>query len=237
MNRNKDKQHPREEATRVSKESGHKDKTTAKGAEGIAAAAPAPINPPSESGAQMEDLQDQLLRLRADFDNFRKRTLREKIELCETAAADLMLELLPVLDHFELGIKAAVDHKIEKGVTEGFEMIFNQLLEALKKHGLGPIEADSQKFDPARFEAVSCIPSHTEPEGMVLAQVRRGYMFHNKLLRPTQVVVSSGPPTNELSAAAAASACANNIVGQSKKARQSEAAKDPAARGGLNCGC
>jgi len=146
---------------------------------------------------KLAQLQDRLLRLQADFDNFRKRTLREKNDLFDSANQALMLEILPVLDHLQLGIQAASAHQAEPAFREGLILIFDQLMGALSKFGLSPMETENQVFDPNRFEAVNTLPSATEPEGIVLALVRRGYMLRNKLLRPAQVIVSSGPPPEQ----------------------------------------
>ncbi len=156
-------------------------------------ASPAP-DPLAEQAATIAALQDQLLRLRADFDNFRKRTLREKTELYESAASELMLELLPVLDHLQLGLQAAANHQADQSFLDGLRLIFDQLMGVLTKFGLLPMEVEGQPFDPARCEAISCLPSDQVPEGVVLKQTRRGYLLRNKLLRPAQVVVSGGPP-------------------------------------------
>ena len=156
---------------------------------------------PTEVSGQTEklaQLQDRLLRLQADFDNFRKRTLREKNELFDSANQALISELLPVLDHLQLGIQAASAHQADPAFREGLAMIFDQLMGVLSKFGLSPIETENQVFDPNRFEAVNALPSATEPEGIVLTLIRRGYMVRNKLLRPAQVIVSSGPPPEEI---------------------------------------
>jgi len=152
----------------------------------------------AERVKKLAQLQDRLLRLQADFDNFRKRTLREKNELFDSANQALMLELLPVLDHLQLGIQAASVHQADPAFREGLTLIFDQLMGALSKFGLSPTEAEKQVFDPNRFEAVNTLPSATEPEGTVLALVRRGYMLRNKMLRPAQVIVSSGPAQAEI---------------------------------------
>ncbi|MBU4201321.1 MAG: nucleotide exchange factor GrpE [Kiritimatiellae bacterium] len=169
------------------------------------------VDLPGEKAALLEKLQDQLLRLRADFDNFRKRTLREKTELYDMAASELMLELLPVLDHLQLGIQAATTHKADKAIQEGLQLIFDQLMGVLMKFGLTPFDAEKQPFDPARFEAISRMASDKEPEDMVLAQTRPGYMLGNKLLRPAQVVVSSGPAKGEPEAGKGAGASPSEV--------------------------
>ncbi|MDP2991145.1 MAG: nucleotide exchange factor GrpE [Kiritimatiellota bacterium] len=147
---------------------------------------------------KLAQLQDRLLRLQADFDNFRKRTLREKNELFDSANQALMLELLTVLDHLQLGIQAASAHQADPAFREGLTLIFDQLMGVLCKFGLSPIETEKQVFDPNRFEAVNALPSAAEPEGTVLALVRHGYLLRNKLLRPAQVIVSSGPAQEEI---------------------------------------
>lgn len=137
-------------------------------------------------------LKDQFLRLSADFDNYRKRVLREKSEILEYANEALVLELLPVLDHFQLALKSAAKHKAERSIQEGLHLIHDQLMGTLAKFGLNPFDSEKQPFDPGRHEAVSYLPSEEYPEGTVITQTRTGYRFKNKVLRPAQVVVSSG---------------------------------------------
>ncbi|MBI2437720.1 MAG: nucleotide exchange factor GrpE [Lentisphaerae bacterium] len=101
--------------------------------------APAPAPAEGERPTEkLEQLQDQLLRLRADFDNFRKRTLREKTELFERANQELMLELLPILDHLHLGLQAASAHQADPAFREGLQLIFDQLMGTLSKWGRSP---------------------------------------------------------------------------------------------------
>ncbi|MDK2857941.1 MAG: molecular chaperone GrpE [Verrucomicrobiota bacterium] len=143
-----------------------------------------------------ESLRDQLLRLRADFDNFRKRTQRERNELFLLANESLFLELLPVIDHFEMGLKSAEEHRIDRSVADGFRLVYNQLLDLLKKFNVTPIDAVGKTFDPHRHEALTHLPSD-QPAETVIEQVRRGYLMGEKLLRAAQVVVSSGSPENK----------------------------------------
>jgi molecular chaperone GrpE len=142
--------------------------------------------------AEEEPLRDQLLRLRADFDNFRKRTQRERSELFLMANETLFLEMLPVIDHFEMGFKSAEEHKTDCSVTEGFRMVYNQLLDVLKKFNVTAIDTIGETFDPHRHESLLHMPSD-KPAGTVVEQIRRGYMLGEKLLRAAQVIVSSGP--------------------------------------------
>jgi molecular chaperone GrpE len=139
-----------------------------------------------------EPLKNQLLRLQADFDNFRKRTQRERNELFLFANESLFLEMLPIIDHFEMGFKSAEAHQTDCSVTEGFRMVYNQLLDVLKKFNVTAIDAVGELFDPHRHEAILHMPSD-KPSEIVLEQVRRGYMLGDKLLRAAQVIISSGP--------------------------------------------
>lgn len=142
---------------------------------------------------EIERLKDQLLRMQADYDNFRKRSLREKGEIYENANEALLLDLLPILDHFQLAVKSAREHNADQAFQEGIQMISDQLLDTLGKYGLIPFSVEKQAFDPKLHEAISALPS-AEPEGTIIAQSRQGYNYKNKLLRPAQVVVSSGAP-------------------------------------------
>lgn len=138
-------------------------------------------------------LQDRLLRLQADFDNFRKRMDREKKDWIAFASENLVLELLPVLDHFELGLADSVKNSVPAPITEGFQLIYSQLRAVIEKAGVEAIDAEGAVFDPHLHEAITHMPSEQVPEGQVLAQTRRGYKLGGKLLRAAQVVVSSGP--------------------------------------------
>ena len=144
-----------------------------------------------------EVLEDRLLRLQADFENFKKRTHRERGELVRRAAENLMTELLPILDHFELGFDNASNHEANPAVVEGFRIVYDQMVSGLKKHGLEPIDAMGQAFDPHLHEAITHLPSEDRPADSVIQQTRRGYMLGDRLLRAAQVVVSSGPAVEE----------------------------------------
>jgi molecular chaperone GrpE len=161
--------------------------------------APEPSAVEAEPGAEGQTkesaaaLQDRLLRLQADFENFRKRALREKRELARQANEDLVQELLPVLDHLDLAIDAASEHAGGAAFLEGFRLVSDQLLAALARFGVTPVDGTGETFDPNRHEAVSHLASDEVPENKVITQVRRGYSLGDKLLRAAQVVVSSGP--------------------------------------------
>ncbi len=150
------------------------------------------IEPVVEEKEEEEPLQLQLMRMKADFDNFRKRQVRERAEWIVRANEDLFLEMLPVIDHYEMGLKSAEDHQTDCSVTEGFKLVYDQILDVLKKFNVTPIEAVGKEFDPHHHEALTHMPSD-KPAETIVQEVRRGYLLGEKLLRAAQVVVSSGP--------------------------------------------
>ncbi len=144
-------------------------------------------------------VDDRLLRLQADFDNYRKRVLREKEDIYRRANEDLMTEILPVLDHMDLALAAAKSLEGEQNaVAEGFRMVAEQLMTVLGKFGLTAVEAASgMAFDPNIHEAILHLPSVEIPENGIVSRTRGGYMLSNRLLRAAQVVVSSGEPGDD----------------------------------------
>jgi molecular chaperone GrpE len=155
------------------------------------------IVPMVEEEEEDESLRDQFVRLQADFANFRNRTQRERVELYQRANEDLLLEILPVLDHYEMGLQTAEQHDADQAVTDGFKLVFDQFQNVLNKFNLTPIEAVGEEFDPHKHEALTHMPSDEYAAEICSNQVRRGYMFGDKLLRAAQVVVSSGPTVSE----------------------------------------
>ncbi len=156
-----------------------------------ASAAPAETPVPADETAR---LRDQLLRLQADFDNYRKRVARDDALRARRATERLIEDVLPVLDHFEMGLKAARDGAIPTAIYDGLALVHSQLLDVLKKAGVAPMEAAGTAFDPQCHECVAHLPSAEFPEGMIIDQTRQGYWLGDYLLRPAQVVVSSGMP-------------------------------------------
>jgi len=139
-----------------------------------------------------ESLRDQFVRLQADFTNFRNRTQRERLELYQRANEDLLLELLPVLDHFELGLDTARKQEADAAVLEGFSLVLDQFAALLERFKVKPVEAVGAVFDPHLHEALTHMPSDEVAEGVCMNEVRKGYRLGEKLLRAAQVVVSSG---------------------------------------------
>ena len=145
--------------------------------------------------AKADENWDRLLRTTADFDNFKKRAARERIESAQSAAAGLIEKLLPVLDHFEMAQAAAQkagDDKLDS-LQAGVAMIQQQMKTILTESGLEEIDATGKPFDPLLHEAVSMLESAGVPEGHVSQQLRKGYKLRDRLLRPATVVVAKKP--------------------------------------------
>lgn len=144
--------------------------------------------------AENEDFKEQYMRLRADFENFRKRTRREKEEWTQRCLDNLCSDLLTVLDHFDLGIDNSQGKEFTPDTLKGFELVRGQLMHTLGKYGLSVVDTPAGAFDPNLQEAITHMPSAEVEEGGIVAVTRKGYKLGNKLLRPVQVVVSAGAP-------------------------------------------
>ena len=145
--------------------------------------------------ADLDRFRDLALRSQADFENYKKRAAREKDDAIKYANSSLLERLVPILDNFELGLSAARGEGETSPVFSGMSMILKQLNDFLIESGAQPIEAEGKRFDPNLHEAIAREPSDDIPEGTVLRQTRRGYRLKDRLLRPSSVVVSSGPAT------------------------------------------
>jgi molecular chaperone GrpE len=164
---------------------------------------PSPVPPQSETDQSDDDseglqadlnrFRDLALRSQADFENYKKRSAREKEEAIKYANSSLLEKLLAIVDNFELGLEAARAEGENSPVFSGMSMVLKQLMDFLRDNGLQPIDATGQKFDPNLHEAIAHEPSDEFPEGVVVRQTRRGYRMKDRLLRPSSVVVSSGP--------------------------------------------
>jgi molecular chaperone GrpE len=147
---------------------------------------------PAELKQQRDEYYDRLLRKTAEFDNYRKRTERERVQLSEAAAADLLEELLPLVDDMERALKADPGTEATEAIRRGVELIHKQLMETLRKRGVRPVEALGADFDPHFHMAVSHEPADGRREGEVVEEFRRGYMLGERLLRPAMVKVAKG---------------------------------------------
>jgi len=136
-------------------------------------------------------LNDKFLRLYSEFDNYRKRTQKEKADLYKTAGEDVIKALLPVLDDFERALKAMDENNDPEHVKEGVKLIYNKLLNTLKQKGLEPMEdATGKEFNLEEHEAITRIPAPSEDmKGKVIDQVERGYKLNGKVIRYAKVVV------------------------------------------------
>jgi molecular chaperone GrpE len=140
--------------------------------------------------AEAESYLDDLRRLQADFDNYRKRTLREQTARAASASQALVARLLPVLDNFELAVSAAEQSRDFDRMLKGVEMVFGELREVLQSEGLVKIEAEGKPFDPERHEAVIAVEQEDSEPGTVVDIVRTGYELRGKVLRPAMVKVA-----------------------------------------------
>ena len=140
--------------------------------------------------AEAESYLDDLRRLQADFDNYRKRTLREQTARAASASQALVARLLPVLDNFELAVSSAEHSRDFDRMLKGVEMVFGELREVMESEGLVKIEAEGKPFDPERHEAVIAVEQEDTEPGMVVDIVRTGYELRGKVLRPAMVKVA-----------------------------------------------
>jgi molecular chaperone GrpE len=158
-----------------------------------------PITDPVEAPPDVADLQrerddfrDRWMRKSAEFDNYRKRTERERVQLSEAAAADLIEELLPLVDDMDRALKADAGQDGVDAIRRGVELIHKQLLETLQKRGVKPIDSLGADFDPHYHMAVAHEPADGHREGEIVEEFRRGYMLGDRLLRPAMVKVAKG---------------------------------------------
>jgi molecular chaperone GrpE len=155
---------------------------------------PSGASAPADEGIEAlrkekDALQDRLLRSAAEFDNYRKRMDRERRDLSEFAAADILMDLLPILDNFERALQAPAGGDAD-AFRKGVELIHKQMLDLLRKRGVKPVEALGADFDPNFHQAVIHEVSADHREGEVMQEMQRGYMLGDRLLRPAMVKVA-----------------------------------------------
>ncbi|WP_138493430.1 nucleotide exchange factor GrpE [Paenibacillus pinistramenti] len=156
------------------------------------AGAEAEGNPELESlRAEAAEHQQRLLRVQADYDNFRRRTQKEKEELAKYASSKLIGELLPVFDNFERALAASLpEQNDQSSLVKGVEMIFRQFEGVLKNEGLSIMETVGQPFNPEYHQAVMTVETDEYEEGVVVEELQKGYLLKDKVLRPAMVKVS-----------------------------------------------
>lgn len=143
-----------------------------------------------ELAQQLAKEKNDYLFLRADFDNYRKRTLKDREELIRNAAEKVLRGLLPIVDDFERGLEATKDVSDADAVRQGMELIYNKLIKYLADNGVKAMESTGADFDPDFHEAIAAIPAPTpEQKGKVIDTTQRGYMYNDKVLRHAKVAV------------------------------------------------
>lgn len=142
------------------------------------------------SKSKYDQLNDKLIRLAAEFDNFKKRTARERVDLLQTAAKDTIADLLPILDDFDRAKKLADDESSEEFFSEGVQLVYQKLHSTLKKRGLKVMESDGEEFDAELHEALTEIPAPSDDlKGKVVDTIEKGYFLQDKIIRHAKVVV------------------------------------------------
>lgn len=137
-------------------------------------------------------LVDQNLRQMAEFDNYRKRTMKEKAELIKSASADILTKILPIIDDLERAIANNAKSDDIDAIKEGFQLIYNKLMHTLESEGLKKIPAKGEKFDTDYHEAIAIIPATEDNvKDTIIDCTRDGYMLNDKVLRTSQVVVAN----------------------------------------------
>jgi molecular chaperone GrpE len=158
----------------------------------VADIGPGPAVDVEEIQRQRDEYYDLLLRKTAEFENYRKRIDRDRLAVSEAAAADLLEDLLPLVDDLERALKADPGAEGSEPYRRGVELIHRQLVELLRQRGVRPIEAVGADFDPYYHQAVAHESMEGRRDGEVIDEFRRGYMLGDRLLRPSMVKVAKG---------------------------------------------
>lgn len=156
----------------------------------VQAAAPVPEEAKPTIEEELVAMKDRYMRLMADFDNFRKRQIREREEWIKRANEGLLADFLPIVDHLDIALGKEKDAPTP--FVAGIKMVYDQFVATLDKNNVIPVDAKGQPFNPEWHEALSQVPSETVPANEVIEQFRRGWSLSGRLLRPAQVIVSSG---------------------------------------------
>jgi len=139
--------------------------------------------------AELQEINDRYLRLYAEFENYKKRVNKDKEEIFKYGNESLLYDLLPVIDNLEMALKHATN-SVSEGLVQGVEITLKELQRTLEKFGLSPIEANGKPFDPLVHHAMTQVARDDVDEKTVVEEFRRGYMFRDKVLRPSLVAVS-----------------------------------------------
>lgn len=146
----------------------------------------------AEMKAKVDELNDKYLRLYSEFDNFRKRTAKEKLELIQAGGEDVFKSILPVIDDFERAIKSNSETSDVKAVNDGVSLIYNKLKSTLTQKGLEEMKAAGEPFNADVHEAITSIPAPSEDlKGKVVDELEKGYMLNGKIIRFAKVVIGN----------------------------------------------
>lgn len=149
-----------------------------------------------EARAKSEAANDMMLRLAAEMENYKKRALKEQDLMKKYANQNLIKELLPVMDNLERALKSASESKDFDAFLEGVAMILKQMKTVLEREGLVEVKAVGEVFDPNYHEAVAHVPSDEVSENIIIEELQKGYIMHDRVLRPSMVIVSKGNKTS-----------------------------------------
>ncbi len=139
---------------------------------------------------KFEDMQDKYMRQLAEFENFRKRTDKEKAQMFDQGASNVLEKMLPIVDNFERGLAAVPEEEKGSAFADGMNMIYKQLMKQMEDLGVTPIEAVGKEFDPNFHNAVMQVESEEVEEGFVAQELQKGYMYHDTVLRHSMVAVA-----------------------------------------------
>ncbi|MDE6303392.1 MAG: nucleotide exchange factor GrpE, partial [Paramuribaculum sp.] len=142
-----------------------------------------------ETKAKLEKEKKEYLFLMAEFDNFRKRTLKEKSEILKNAAENVLKGLLPIVDDFERGLQAADESQDASAIRDGMTLIYNNLVKYLETNGVKAMDTNGADFDPDRHEAIAMVAAGPEQKGKIIDTLTKGYMLNDKVLRHAKVAV------------------------------------------------
>lgn len=147
-------------------------------------------NKKDKKDEKIDELNDRLMRQMAEFDNFRKRTEKEKSQMYMVGASEVIEKLLPVVDNFERGMAAMTEEEKTTAFAQGIEMVYKQLMTTLNDLGVTPIEAVGVEFNPDFHNAVMQAPSETYESGIVIQELQKGYVYKEKVIRYSMVMVA-----------------------------------------------
>ena len=146
-----------------------------------------------QKNSELKAAQEKQLRAFAEMENYKKRTARDQMEQLRYANEKLLKELLPVLDNLERALSHVKDSSERSPWVEGVELTYRQFLDVLKKFGVTPLASVGESFDPSRHQAVTYLDTHEHPENHVAAELQKGYLYYERVLRPSMVAVARKP--------------------------------------------